>query len=68
MKIVPRYVGQRCLQLQQGEHLDGDISDDWWLIGFDTAHGGDSLENWPEERVIEETTNLQLKIEQMFNS
>lgn len=67
IKILSRYVGRRCLQLQQGEHLDGDIPDDWWLIGFDTDHWGDNEENWPKERVIEETTNLQLKIEQMFN-
>lgn len=29
-----------------------------WVIGFDTAHSGDTLENWPKERVIEETNDL----------
>lgn len=63
IKILSRYVGQRYLQLQRGECLDGDIPDDWWLIGFDTTHLGDNEENWPKERVIEETTKLQKQIE-----
>ena len=30
----------------------------WWVFGFDTMHWGDNIENWPKERVIEETMNL----------
>lgn len=29
-----------------------------WIIGFDTCHWGDTLENWPKERVVEETKIL----------
>jgi len=29
-----------------------------WIIGFDTAHPGDSLINWPKEEVKKETENL----------
>lgn len=67
-EITPYLVGQRCWQLQQGECLDGDIPDDWWLIGFDTCHFDDDQFGWPKERVIEETTNLQKEIEKMYNS
>jgi len=28
------------------------------LIGFDTAHPGDTIENWSEEHVVEETRRL----------
>lgn len=33
-----------------------------WVIGFDTAHSGDSLENWPESAVKEETERLLARI------
>jgi hypothetical protein len=29
-----------------------------WKVGFDTAHLGDTLENWPEEAVIKHTEEL----------
>lgn len=29
-----------------------------WIIGFDTCHGGDSLERWPMVKVQEEAENL----------
>lgn len=40
--------------------VDGD---DWipgshWAFGFDTAHYGDNLRNWPKERVELETKEL----------
>ena len=31
---------------------------DWWVFGFDCMHWNDNLENWPEEKVIEETMSL----------
>lgn len=31
---------------------------DYWVIGFDTAHFGDTLEKWPREKVLEETERL----------
>jgi hypothetical protein len=33
-------------------------SKNWWVFGFDTSHYDDNLENWPKERVIEETKKL----------
>ena len=66
-EILPKMVGKRCLQLQYGELLDGEIPDDWWLIGFDTCHHDDNANNWPRERVIDEVTELQRKLEKFFN-
>jgi hypothetical protein len=31
---------------------------DWWVLGFDTAHYGDTLEKWPKEAVEAETKRL----------
>ena len=31
---------------------------DYWIVGFDTAHAGDSISNWTKERVVDETKNL----------
>lgn len=33
--------------------------EDWWIVGFDTAHLGDWPELWPEARVLAETQYLQ---------
>ena len=35
-----------------------------WIIGFDTCHGGDTLEYWTKERIQEELDNL---VEQIYN-
>tara|TARA_R110000822_G_scaffold128813_6_gene264736 strand:+ start:1266 stop:1640 length:375 start_codon:yes stop_codon:yes gene_type:complete len=37
-----------------------------WVVGFDTAHFGDNLENWTKERVIDETNDLRLQLGRMF--
>ena len=37
-----------------------------WVVGFDTAHFGDNLENWTKERVIDETNDLRLQLGKMF--
>ncbi len=52
--------------MEKGELLDGEIPDSWWLIGFDTNHHDDNENNWPRERVVDEVTELQNKLEQMF--
>lgn len=31
---------------------------EWWVVGFDTAHSGDSLDIWPKESVLRETKRL----------
>lgn len=66
-KIREKYIGKRAYQLQYGISLDGEIPDDWWLIGFDTCHVDDNANNWSRERVIDEVTELQQKLEQMLN-
>jgi hypothetical protein len=38
------------------------INDDDWVIGFDTCHYDDTLENWPKEKVKEETKKLKKQI------
>lgn len=35
----------------------------FWMVGFDTAHYGDTLERWPEESVQAETDRLAKQIE-----
>lgn len=62
-EVVPLLEGQRCWQVQNGELLDGDIPDNWWLIGFDTCHADDNADAWTKDRVIEETTELRDQIE-----
>lgn len=37
-----------------------------WVVGFDTSHFGDNLENWTKERVIDETNDLRLQLGRMF--
>lgn len=49
------------------EYIDdgSDVSDDWWVIGFDTCHFDDSLERWPKEAVIKETHHLKHQLEEL---
>jgi hypothetical protein len=35
--------------------------DDGWMIGFDTAHYGDTAENWPVGRVAEQCHLLMIQ-------
>lgn len=39
-------------------HFDRNKYINHYLLGFDTAHYGDNLENWSKEHVIEETKKL----------
>lgn len=50
----------RCEVLDRAIFLDGvqDVPDDWWIIGFDTCHDGDTQNNWDKEAVIAETRRL----------
>ena len=43
--------------------LDGEVPEDYWVFGFDTMHWGDTLNNWPLEKCIEETNKLKLILE-----
>ncbi len=42
-------------------HLKG-----YYIVGFNTRHGGDTPENWPESRVLQETLHLKAQLEQMW--
>lgn len=67
MAVEEEYIGKRQPLFNTAELLDGEVQDDWWLIGFDTCHHDDNANNWPKERVIDEVTELQKKLEKMFN-
>ena len=45
------------------EWLDGEIPEDYWVFGFDTIHGGDTLAFWDREKCIEETQRLKEQFE-----
>jgi len=36
--------------------------DDMWIIGWDTRHGGDTIESWPRERVLKENQMLSVHL------
>lgn len=54
-----------------GKYIDQNFIDSWegllqkdldkYIIGFDTAHSGDTLENWSKENVEAETIDLFLQ-------
>lgn len=41
---------------------DQDLPDSYWVIGFDTAHYGDTKETWPKERLEAEVEKLYLQL------
>jgi hypothetical protein len=54
------------------ELVDEEMVKDWdfdsedlgkWCVGFDTAHGGDTLSFWTKERVEEETERLKYQLQ-----
>ncbi len=59
------------------EPVDAKMAADWelegqdigcWMVGFDTAHGGDTLEKWPMEAVQAETDRLRNQLVRFQNS
>lgn len=44
------------------------VTDDWWVIGFDTCHFEDSLERWPREAVVAETLRMKNQLEELCTS
>lgn len=46
---------------------DFDFNEDEWVIGFDTAHYGDTMETCPKEYVVEQTEYLRKQCEEVLN-
>ena len=65
-EVKDDYVGKRQPLLQSAELLDGEVPGAWWLIGFDTVHVDDNENNWPKERVIDETNELKNQLNKML--
>lgn len=44
--------------------LDGakELPNDWWIIGFDTCHCGDTPQRWTKEAVMAETRRLNVEL------
>ena len=40
---------------------------DMWIIGWDTAHWGDTIEEWPRERVLKENQILSVYLAKAWN-
>ena len=40
----------------------------WWIVGFDTAHHGDSLSKWPKSAVEKEAQMLMRQLELISKS
>ena len=43
--------------------LDGEVPEDYWVLGFDTMHSGDTLDFWNLNRCMEEINNLKSQLE-----
>lgn len=59
--VCSGYVNEDLVHDQDTEFLSDEtnIPSGWWVFGFDTMHFGDNRNNWPRERVKEETLKLQ---------
>ena len=47
------------------EHSDGlnwPEIEEGWVLGFDTAHYGDTIDYWTRDRVVKETIDLALRL------
>lgn len=65
LRIRPEYVSKRLIQFEGCEYLTGnhEVPDNWWVIGFDTNHAGDSPMVWTKEAVSAETMRLAGQLE-----
>lgn len=43
------------------------FDEEHWVVGFDTAHAGDTREYWTKERVLKETEFLKTQLLDMMN-
>lgn len=70
MKVNPIYINTRAIVFVDAEYVNGNadaVPDDWWVIGFDTCHFGDSMLRWTRNEVIKETLNLKSQLEEIAN-
>jgi len=52
------------LRMSNAEPIEKELpTGKYWVFGFDTAHFEDTSENWPKEKVIEETMKLKEQLE-----
>lgn len=56
------FVDTECL-----EGCVDQLSEDWWIFGFDTCHSGDNLTTWPKDKVIDEVIKLKTILEEKYN-
>lgn len=59
------WIGKRFPMVDNAEYItEGEyVPDDWWVLGFDTVHAGDTRALWPKERIIAETLHLKEQLE-----
>lgn len=57
------YSGKMVPYTHDFELLDGELPQEYWCFGFDTAHWGDNLDDCDREFCINEVTRLQTQIE-----
>jgi hypothetical protein len=58
------WYGVHCEEIECDVHgglTFGELQGGYWVVGFDTGHYMDTLENWPMERVIQETQALRVQ-------
>lgn len=67
-KINTKYIGARSYLLEDAEYItnNNNIPNDWWILGFDTFHYGDTPLNWTRENVIAETLHLKTQLEDLW--
>jgi hypothetical protein len=46
----------------------GEAEEGGWVVGFDTAHSGDTIENWPKEEVEKETIRLMEQLQAKYTT
>lgn len=63
--IKSEYISRRLMQLEDCEYIteNREVPDNYWVIGFDTNHLGDSPAVWDKDAVSAETMRLAEQLE-----
>jgi len=56
--------GQKASECADWPEIE-DSDKDCWIVGFDTAHYGDTIRQWPMSRVLDEIEKLKNQLEAM---